>query len=212
MMESDKFLVTLLCKDCLTGAVDTMSTAFHTDPLWQYLYPDEKIRQETLRKFFRAILALSIDSQQAYGVGASPAGVAVWSIPGRSRHFPAFSTILWLLRLALSSFALAAYRARTVFAQFERMQKMYAPGPHLYLQTIGVHPDFQGRGLSSQLIRPFLEKADSLNLGTYTETMTPSNVGLYEHFGFVCVETYVVPQTQLCLWAFYRAPANRSRP
>jgi GNAT superfamily N-acetyltransferase len=213
MIDSDKFMVTLLSKDSLTGAANTMSTAFHNDPLWQYLYPDEKIRQQTLRKFFRAILALSIDSQQAYGVGALPAGVAVWNIPGQSKPFPSFPTILQLLLLVLSSFALAAYRARTIFSQFERMQKMYAPDPHLYLQTVGVHPDFHRQGLSSQLIRPFLEKADLLNLGTYTETMTPSNVSLYEHFGFVCVEKYMVPKTQLCLWAFYRAaPAARSRP
>ena len=206
-------MVTLLSKDSLTGAADTMSNAFHKDPLWQYLYPDEQSRQQTLRMFFRAILGLSIDFQKAYAVGTLPAGVAVWNLPGQRRLFPSFPTILRLLRLTLSPFALAAYRARTIFTEFDRLQKMYAPDPHFYLQTIGVHPNFHGQRMSSQLIRPFLEKADSLSLGAYTETVTPSNVSLYEHFGFVCVEKYVVPKTPLCVWAFYRAgPADRSRP
>ena len=204
-MDSEKTMVTLLSKASLAGAAATMSKAFHQDPLWQYLYPDEQIRQRILLRFFTAILTLSMDSRQTYGVGALPAGVAVWDFPGQKKGLPSFMASVRLLRLVLSSFSLAAYKARTSFAQFERMRKTHAPGPHFYLQTIGIHPDFQGQGLSSQLIRPFLEKADSLGVGTYTETMTPSNVSLYEHFGFVCMEKYVVPETQLSLWAFYRA-------
>ena len=54
-------------------------------------------------------------------------------------------------------------------------------------------------------MRPFLDEADSRGISSYTETMTPSNVGLYEHFGFTCVEQYAVPGTELNIWAFYRA-------
>lgn len=53
----------------------------------------------------------------------------------------------------------------------------------------------QGRGVASRLIRPFLDRADSEHVGAYTETMTPSNVPLYEHFGFRCQEAYAVPKT-----------------
>ena len=69
-------------------------------------------------------------------------------------------------------------------------QKIYAPEPHCYLQSIGVRPGYQGQGLASGLVRPFLDEADSRGISSYTETMTPSNVGLYEHFGFTCVEQY----------------------
>jgi len=201
-------MVTCLSKDSLAGAADTMSKAFHRDPWWQYLYQDEQMRQRVLIDFFMAVLALSIDSRRTYGVGALPAGVAVWRFPGQKKGFPSFMAIMRLLRLAFSPFSLAAYKARNSFAQFERMRKTYAPGAYFYLQTIGVHPDFQGQGLSSTLIRPFLQEADSLGLSTYTETMTPSNVSLYEHFGFVCVEEYVVPMTSLRIWASYRAAAR----
>lgn len=35
---------------------------------------------------------------------------------------------------------------------------------------------------------PFLEMADLQNVIAYTDTVTASNVSLYEHFGFQCVE------------------------
>jgi len=112
-----------------------------------------------------------------------------------------------LLRLLLSPTALLFLRAGSIFARFDQMQKQYAPGPHYYLNTIAVLPDQQGKGLASALMRPILEKADQLRVGVYTETMTPANVGLYEYYGFKCVEQYRVPKTDLSIWAFYRYPA-----
>ncbi|MBZ0285130.1 MAG: GNAT family N-acetyltransferase [Anaerolineae bacterium] len=85
------------------------------------------------------------------------------------------------------------------------MQKQYAPEPHYYLNTIAVLPEAQGKGLASQLIKPFLANADAEGVSVYTETMTPANVGLYEHYGFRVMEQYHVPQTDLSIWSFYRA-------
>lgn len=48
-------------------------------------------------------------------------------------------------------------------------------------------------------------KADAEGVSVYTETMTPANVGLYEHYGFRVMEQYRVPQTDLSIWSFYRA-------
>jgi ribosomal protein S18 acetylase RimI-like enzyme len=84
------------------------------------------------------------------------------------------------------------------------MRKTYAPGPHLYLQTIGIRPEAQGQGLASRLIRPFLAEADRRGLPCYTETVTPENVGLYEHYGFRVVEMRHLPGLGLTLWGFYR--------
>lgn len=204
-MDSDSKAITLLSPDRLHNATETMSKAFHEDPLWQYIFPDEQRRQRVLVHFFKALLTLGISKQQTYGIGTLPAGVATWSIPNQPQSLPSLAAITRFLRLAFSQFAIAAIKVRNVFAQFERMQKVYAPEPHYYLQTIGVRPDFQGQGLASRLIRPFLDEADARGMSSYVETMTPSNAGLYEHFGFRCAELYAVPNTQLKIWALYRA-------
>jgi hypothetical protein len=54
------------------------------------------------------------------------------------------------------------------------------------------------------LIRPFLEMADSQKTLAYTDTVTRSNVALYEHFGFQCVEESAVSGTGLTVWALRR--------
>ena len=131
---------------------------------------------------------------------ASPFGTSRANRKPRHPSMPMRDSFDW------SSAHLQSLRsARNIFAQFERMQKIYAPEPHYYLQSIGVRPGFQGQGLASGLVRPFLDEADSRGISSYTETMTPSNVGLYEHFGFTSVEQYAVPGTELNIWAFYRA-------
>jgi ribosomal protein S18 acetylase RimI-like enzyme len=207
---SDK-TVAVLSMENLDGATETMSRAFRDDPLWRYVFPNTEERQKAQARFFHAILTLSISKQQSYGIGTPPVGVAVWNFPGQPRVPLSFTAIVRLGQLAFSPFAIAAFQVRRIFAQFERMRKSYAPEPHYYLQTIGIRPDFQGQGLASRLIHPFLEKADANGTNSYTETMTLSNVSLYEHFGFKCVEQYTVPKTQLRIWALYRT-AHKCTP
>jgi ribosomal protein S18 acetylase RimI-like enzyme len=192
----------------LLDAVITLSTAFEDDPLWLYIYPDRQERQQALSGFFRSVLALSIRQQKAYGIGSPPTGVAVWDFPGQPRSPLSVAAFAPLLRLAFSPFALAAFKVRRVFAQFERMRKTHAGGPHAYLQTVGIRPDSQGQGLASQLIRPFLLAADGSGLGCYTETVTPSNVSIYQHYGFKVVEDCTVPGIPLRLWGFYRSASR----
>ena len=59
--------------------------------------------------------------------------------------------------------------------------------PHYYLGVIGVDPDSHGLGIGTQLLKSFcdLSASDPLSSGVYLETAKASNVGFYEHAGFV---------------------------
>lgn len=206
-MHTEHETLQLLTKMDLERAVMVQSKAFLNDPLWEYLLPNEQKRCAVLPKFFTPLLRFGILNEQAYGIGTPPDGVVVWGIPNQRTRLGAilgsgFQSILF------SSFAPQFIRVRNIFAKFDEMQKRYAPEPHYYLQTISVLPEAQGKGLASKLIKPFLEKADSEYVSTYTETITPENVGLYEHYGFQVMEAYRVSKTDLRLWSFYR-PARR---
>jgi ribosomal protein S18 acetylase RimI-like enzyme len=186
-----------------SAAAETLARAFQRDPLWQLLYPNEGQRQSALAVFFRAGVNLAIRQQRAYGVGSPLTGVAVWESPGYTQALSPLDFAPFM-RLLFSPFILAGWRVRGVFSRFEQMRKTYAPGPHLYLQTIGIHPEAQGQGLASRLIRPFLAEADRRGLPCYTETVTPENVSLYEHYGFQVAEQCRLPGLPLILWGFYR--------
>ncbi len=201
-MQAQTDTIRTLVDTDLNAAVEVMSQAFYDDPLWQYLLPDEKARRKLLPVFFTPLLTYGIRGGQTFGVGSPVEGVAVWSYPNQNLTLFGLRT----LRLFLTPLRRPMLRAIPILSRFDVMQKRYAPEPHFYLNTIGVRPDAQGKGLASKLIRPFLEQADAQGVGTYTETMTPANVGLYEHYGFRIMEQQTIPATSLNLWAFYREP------
>lgn len=186
------------------AAAEVLARAFVDDPLWRYLLPDERRRPLLVRQSFRSFAPPLIAGRQAYGVGAPLAGVAIWEPPDQPPGSPGDFLSANLLTLLFSPLALTIGRAAPVFERFEQMRRRYAAEPHYYLATVGVVPEAQGRGLASRLIRPVLEHADARALPAYTETMTPSNVPLYERFGFVAREQYRVPATDLSIWALYR--------
>lgn len=186
------------------SAAEVLARAFMRDPLWQYLIPNLHARIPVLRQSFRATVPLYAANRQVYGYGDPLDSVAIWRAPGqRTRGVRALLNPS-ALSLVFSPFVGIFNRAIPIFTQFDRMHAQYVSGLHFYLSTIGVVPDAQGRGRASQLIKPILEQADAQRRGVYTETMTPSNVPLYEHYGFVCQERFEVPGTRLNIWSFYR--------
>lgn len=187
----------------LDRATLVQARAFLNDPLWVYLIPDLRQRQIYLPRFSRVLFHFGILNGQAYGVGDPLAGVAIWSAPGQTTRLSAALRAGWP-RLLFSPFLFQFVRAGEIFGRFGEMQKQYAPDPHYYLNTISVLPEAQGQGIASKLIRPFLAQADREGVSAYTETMTPSNVGLYQHYGFQVMEAYRVPAKDLSLWAFFR--------
>ena len=189
-------------------AADVLARAFADDPLWQYLLPQRPERILTARQAVRATVPLYARSEQLYGTDGALDGVAVWRPPRPIRPQPSSLLNPSLLTLLVSPFLRALPAAIPIFAQFERMHRQYCPEPHWYLSTIGVVPEAQGRGLASQRIRPILALADRERCSAYTETMTPSNVPLYEHYGFRCMEQYHVPGTDLSIWSFHRSATH----
>jgi hypothetical protein len=53
-----------------------------------------------------------------------------------------------------------------------------------------------------------LERADRESLPTYTDTSTPENVPIYEHYGFEVKERLESSETGLSFWALLRPPAD----
>lgn len=189
-------------------AGEVLARAFFDDPLNVYLYPDATKRAARTPPLYQFFARLGVGGELAHGAGDPLSSVAVWNAPGAGGMGLGALVRARPWRLAFSPFVFAAARVWPVFSQFDRMQRQYAPEPHFYLQTIGTLPEAQGKGFGSALLRAMIGEADAAGLPIYTETMTLSNVPLYEHFGFVVREEYAVPKTDLRIWCFTR-PASR---
>ena len=72
------------------------------------------------------------------------------------------------------------------FAAIEKITEHALRGrPHLYVFLFATEPSKQGQGLGSIGMRAALSIADERGVPTVLETMTRTNVRIYEHLGFV---------------------------
>ena len=76
--------------------------------------------------------------------------------------------------------------------------------PHYYLFAISVHPEMQGQGLGSKLMRPALDQVDTAGLPAYLESSKESNIGFYQNHGFRVIEKVVPAQGCPPLWLMWR--------
>ena len=194
----------------LSAAAEIMAEAYHEDPLWLYLIPNEKKRKIIEHRFFKAFLTLQFNSWEYYGVSYPLKGVALWKFPNpptiRTREKIRMLFKSGLIRFVFSRFLLKYIKIVGIFNRMEALHTKYAVGPHYYLSSIGVRPQDQGKGFASNLIKPILLKVDQESMSVYLETLTPENVPIYKHFGFKIMEKVEFPKENLTVWAFYRPP------
>jgi ribosomal protein S18 acetylase RimI-like enzyme len=185
-------------------AAQVIAQAFVDDPLTSFMLPFRSTRVRTLLKFFRVYGEISIKNKRGYGVGEPLQGVAYWEFPGQESMSVSVKSLGKFFPLLFTMYPIGYFRARAALNQLEIMHKKYADEPHFYLDNLGVLASARGKGLSSKLIRPFLEMADSQKVIAYTDTVTPANVPLYEHFGFECVEQSHIPSMGITVFALRR--------
>ena len=185
-------------------AAQVISLAFIEDPLCSYMLPIRRSRLKTLIKFFRPYSEVNIKNQRGYGVGEPLKAVAYWLTPGKADISISIKSLRAFLPLIFTFYPLGYIRARQVLKNTDELHQKYASDPHYYLDNIGVLPAEQGRGLSTRLIRPFLERADAEKVLVYTDTVTSRNVPFYEHFGFECMEYRSIEKTGITIYALRR--------
>lgn len=188
-------------------AAQVLAQAFVDDPLCAFMLPFRRSRVRTLSTFFRAVGEVGIKQQRGYGAGEPLQAVAYWQFPQQGNLSISLKSIGKFLPLLFTFYPVGYLRARAVLRQQEALHQKHAAEPHFYLDNLGVLASARGQGLASQLIRPFLKRADEENVSAYTDTVTQTNVALYEHFGFQCVEASQVAGTGLTVWAL-RRPAQ----
>lgn len=186
------------------ATAQVIAQAFEDDPLTSFMLPIKATRVRTLTKFFRVYGEINIKNQRGYGVGEPLHGIAFWKFPEQDSMSISVKSLGKLLPLLFTMYPIGYFRAKAILNQIEALHKKYADAPHFYLDNLGVLASARGKGVSSKLIRPFLEMADSQKVMAYTDTVTKSNVPLYEHFGFQCVETSPIANTGITVYALRR--------
>ena len=185
-------------------AAQVVAHAYVDDPLISYMLPLKATRIKTTYKFMRAYGEINVKNQRGFGIGEPLQGVAFWKFPDQEFMSISVKTLGKFLPLLFTMYPIGYFRAKTVMDRIDHLHEKHVKEPHFYLDNLAVLPSARGMGLASKLIRPFLQMADERKVIVFTDTVTKSNVSLYEHFGFECVEASPVAKTGITVYALKR--------
>jgi len=185
-------------------AVEALVKAFRNYPLLQYYYPNEIKREKISYYFVSYAVFTGISYGEVYATSPDMEGVAIWI---SSTNYPiTFLKLIHSVPLPIL-FGFGMYggsRMRCLGKHLDSVHQRLTPFKHWFLQTIGIAPQFQGKGYAGKLLRPMLSRINEEGLPCYLETLDEQNVSLYEHFGFKIVDKSNVPETSLTNWAMLR--------
>ena len=184
-------------------AAELLARAFHNDPLYMLVIPEEDRRAEVLSWLFDRVVHYSLLYGEVHTTRTLE-GVACWLPPGRTEL-----TIGRVVRSGLYAtplkMGLAAYRRFDVYMGYaDELHKRYAPESHWYLWAVGVDPPRQGRGIGGRLMEPVLVRASANRTACYLETGVERNIRFYERHGFKVVGEGRVPGQGVQVWAMLR--------
>lgn len=164
----------------------TLSRAFEDDPLFQVLLPEDRVAR--LTRFFEASLrVVHLPLGEAW-MTEDRRAAALFAPPGRWHVSLAQQLRLLPMIAVFRGKALLGHRMHTI------VERYHPPDAHYYLAVLGVHPDAQGQGLGSRVLRPILERCDREGLDAYLESSNEKNHTFYRRQGFTVTETLDLPR------------------
>lgn len=191
----------------LNKAAEVISRAFHDDPLYSYIIPDESERKRFLPYLFKAYIWYCLQFGEVYATSPNLEGILLWLpsefsyiTPERSKECgdEVFFYILgkkYLKRLSVTSHP-------------NEIHEQLIKEPHIYLMVIAIDPKFQRKGFGRKLLLSLLKHLDKYNLKCYLDTNMKSNVFYYQNFGFNVMKEFEIEKTEITNWSMLRVPKN----
>lgn len=172
----------------LDAVVDTITVAFHNDPVWNWAFPDDEARPAQFRRWW----PLLVEGALAQGFSWLTEGaetITVWIKPNRPELTDeAEARVLPTLEELLGD------RSRTVLEGLLRFETAHPHDePHYYLSFVATHDDHRGRGIGEQLLAHNLERIDTEHFPAYLESSNPKNLERYRRLGFEPRDEFSMP-------------------
>jgi ribosomal protein S18 acetylase RimI-like enzyme len=187
---------------------EALARAFFDDPVFSWVLRDDPRRMRPLRSGFDLFLRrVWLDEEETYTTAAT-VGAAVWEPPGAWKV-----GVGEQLRLLPAMVAVFRRHIPGVLRALAKLEGDHPAEPefppHYYLPFLGVHPDWQGRGLGSALLAPVLARCDRERVPAFLEASTPRNRALYERHGFEVIGEFTLGRGAPPQWRMWRDPAAR---
>ncbi len=194
-------------KKDIKSACLVLGKAFHEDPAWVYVIPDESERSERLPIIFEFVIRYSLRYGEVYAPTRKLEGIATW-VP----HTTVEKTTWRIFRSGAVRAALKMGReiARKIESLFDQLDKdrreHMKDRSYFYLEGVGVAPEFQGQGFGGRLLKAMFARVDIEHIPIYLETVTEANVQIYSKYGFNILKEWDPPGAGFHVWEMLREP------
>ena len=170
----------------LPALLDVMVRGFWEDPLYVWMYPDERRRAGGLRETFALITALGLVRGHTY-TDAERTATAVWTAPD----------VALVDDEEAEGFAAMVERhigdrVAHVLTGMDETEAHRPAEPHFSLHSLVVDAGAQGTGVGARLLAPVLARCDEDGVRAHLTSSAARNVPFYERQGF-----RVVAETEL---------------
>ena len=190
-------------------ACQVLGKAFHKDPAWIHVIPDEDTRKKKLPTVFEFVLRYSLKYGEIYAPTDNLEGIAAW-VP----HTTVNET-LWriirsgAIRATIKMGSEIGRRIQRLFSVIEKDRREHMKDrSYIYLQVIGVLPEFQGKGFGGKLLKSMFAKTDMEGIPIYLETETEKNMSIYSKYGFKILKEGEAPGADFHYWEMVKEPQN----
>ncbi|MFA5319883.1 MAG: GNAT family N-acetyltransferase [Candidatus Omnitrophota bacterium] len=171
---------------------DASAEAFisNSDPIGNFMFRDEPDHLVLKQRFFRSLVTSCSPKAVRQGISPELEAVSIWFPPGmdhsEDKDVDPFSE---------QDFSCPGTRGkmRAVNDVINILTENLGREPQWYLHLVAVRSHSRGRGYSSRLVRPMLDRAKSEGLPCTLITQGVENVKKYEHWGFKVIKEIPVP-------------------
>ncbi|MGD1011135.1 MAG: GNAT family N-acetyltransferase [Acidimicrobiales bacterium] len=191
--------VHLVRPEDVPGCGASLVRAFQDEMMMVYMFPDPRTRTRVLRRFFRLQLQQTAKGRVLAYTTGDCRSTALW-IPPRKAP-PELRDVIAQLPILFA----CGRRMGVVMRLFQTLEARHPKTPHYYLGGLGTDPDWQGRGLGSEVIGPVLTVCDRDKVPAYLES-AESNAGFYERHGFEVTGEASTPDGSVSLRLMLREP------
>lgn len=173
-------------RDGVEAVTALFAQAFHDNPMFAHVLPDERLRRRTLPAMMRPPVSMAAANGGLFATSAALEGAIFVRVTGQRDRLPGLSSALGALALLLRP-GLWPMVARFVglgpaTTVLQRTMRLLEPA--LAVELVAVAEAHRGQGHMGVLMRAALRRADELGLRCVLETESPRNVQIYEHYGF----------------------------
>ncbi|MDX2272789.1 MAG: GNAT family N-acetyltransferase [Cyanobacteriota bacterium] len=182
-----------------------LARAFVDDPMFEFLFPDDSIRLQTLMAFFQPFVADGINRGEVLLAPANQ-GVCIWYPHEVCVFDDEFEAIINEV-IAISTH-FGGTEAGQRCEHLANQVGAYEPiDPRCEVLWIALLPDARGQGLGGHLLQPSLNAADAQGLGSYLVSSNARNHSFYERHGF-CKRDAIQISSCYSMTGMWRVPSS----